>query len=367
MLIIASLYVRGGRGRGVCARMCSSQSANKVRFRARLEYDGQNFHGVQRNIRTQDGTELRTIRSTLEETLVPALGQPLKKLQLAGRTDAGVSAMGQVLTFDAETAQKELLDTEAQCSDVLLSVNGQPLPVSALAEAINACLPSDLRVKSVDVVPRSFDVVRDCKWKTYRYSLPPCHPDEADDDAMRVLKMVASHADRAERNRLVQDGGVTPPKRRRRGRSRPALAITDVDAMSRAAALLEGTHDFAAFRASGGDQKGTVRTIFRCTIEPRQGTERGEYDIVISGDGFLYRMVRIIAGSLVTVGMELAPPDTVSIALAAELGPDATPKSELRRRGVVGPTLPPEQLCLEHVEYDTEFHVDTPVDGTRRP
>ena len=54
-------------------------------------------------------------------------------------------------------------------------------------------------------------------------------------------------------------------------------------------------------------------------------------------------------------------------ALAAELGPDATPKSELRRRGVVGPTLPPEQLCLEHVEYDTEFHVDTPVDGTRRP
>ena len=91
------------------------------------------------------------------------------------------------------------------------------------------------------------------------------------------------------------------------------------------------------------------------------------YDVVIEGDGFLYKMVRIVAGTLLMVGMGLAPPETVLTALAADgdggveaphgggpLEGGGVPKSELRRRGVVGPTLPPERLCLEHVEYDRE-------------
>ena len=137
--------------------------------------------------------------------------------------------------------------------------------------------------------------------------------------------------------------------------------------MAAAAELLVGTHDFAAFQASGGDQRGTVRTVFRCAIEPRlhdeppdassdDGPGRQGHDIVIEGNGFLYKMVRIIAGTLVTVGMELAPPETVRVALGIETHSEASgvPKAELRRRGVVGPTLPPEPLCLEHVEYDRE-------------
>ena len=108
-------------------------------------------------------------------------------------------------------------------------------------------------------------------------------------------------------------------------------------------------------------------TVFRCAIEPRgaEATPEG-YDVVIEGDGFLYQMVRIIAGTLLVVGMGLAPPETVLVALSSEdsetpqgasAGELDAPKSELRRRGVVGPTLPPERLCLEHVEYERDHDV----------
>ena len=91
------------------------------------------------------------------------------------------------------------------------------------------------------------------------------------------------------------------------------------------------------------------------------------YDIVVEGDGFLYKQVRIIAGTVVMVGMGLAPAETILTALApdtavaggqpgvggsASAGGRGTPKAELRMRGVVGPTLPPERLWLEHVEYE---------------
>eukprot|EP00966_Prymnesium_polylepis_P049681 1149897-Prymnesium_polylepis.1 len=134
--------------------------------------------------------------------------------------------------------------------------------------------------------------------------------------------------------------------------------------MARAAALLEGTHDFGAFQASRGDQKGTVRTVYRCAVEPRGSSaagvdEEASYDIVVEGDGFLYKQVRIMAGTLVMVGMGLAPPETVLVALSSEKVVEGgegsgTPQSELRRRGVVGPTLPPERLCLEHIEYERD-------------
>ena len=75
----------------------------------------------------------------------------------------------------------------------------------------------------------------------------------------------------------------------------------------------------------------------------------GAYDVVIEGDGFLRYMVRIIAGTLLMVGMGLVPPETVAAALSFD-----GDKSQLRRRGVVGPTLPPERLCLEHIEYEQE-------------
>ena len=111
--------------------------------------------------------------------------------------------------------------------------------------------------------------------------------------------------------------------------------------------MLEGTHDFAAFQASGGDQKSTVRTLYRCAVEP-QGDA---VDLVLEGDGFLYKMVRIVAGTLAMIGMGLAPAEIIPAALDPS-GSGSLPKEMLRRHGLVGPTLPPERLCLEHIEYE---------------
>ena len=302
--------------------------ATTKRLRARLRYDGSRFHGVQKNVRTQDGTELRTIILTLEEQLWPALDQQVKFI-MAGRTDAGVSATGQVCIFNVQGDE--------------VVVNGAPVGVSNLAECLNTVLPSDLQMTEVVEVASDFDVVRDSRYKRYRYRLPPPRPD--DDDDMRVLKMVSTHAARAARER--QNGDAIPVRRlsRRQRRAEPPLAISELLAMSEAAALLEGTHDFGAFQAAGGDQKSTERTIFLCAIEPHAHG----YDVVVEGDGFLRYMVRIIAGTLLMVGMGLAPPETIMAALSCD---NRDNKSQLRRRGIVGPTLPPERLCLEHVEYD---------------
>ena len=347
---------------------------NVHRFRARLRYDGANFHGVQKNKRPQDGTELRTILSMLEQSLWPVLEQQVR-FRVASRTDAGVSASGQVVAFDAQSAY------DSEVEEPRLTVRGKAVDMASLADALNAYLPSDLQlVGEVAVVSRTFDVGRDCHWKRYRYRLPSSRPDE---EGLRLLRMVKSHVARAARERTEEAGGTpeVSPRRRRKRKSGTPPQLLDVAAMSRCAALLEGTHDFAAFQVSGGDQKSTVRTIFRCTAERRlddgdaEAEEAEGVDIVVELDGALYKMVRIIAGTLAMVGMGLAAPETVRAALLcseasvqgfevgevvslADAGTLAEmrvwPKAELRRRGVVGPVLPPELLCLEHIEYDFE-------------
>ena len=312
-------------------------SLGRIRIRAIASYDGRNFHGVQKNVRTQDGTELRTILSTLEGSLWPALDQR-PKFRVAGRTDAGVSASGQVISFDAEPTAAGAI-----------SVRGAPVHASALTAALNGCLPSDLQLRSVEIVPREFDVTRDCKWKRYRYSLPALPLAADDHDGLRLLEMVARQAARAP---SVSDGaedGARPGRRRRKAAARQATV--DVEAIRRAARMLEGTHDFAAFQASGGDQKSTVRTLYRCAVEPRRDVEGDAVDLVLEGDGFLYKMVRIVAGTLAMIGMGLAPAEIIPAALAPS-GSGSLPKEMLRRHGLVGPTLPPERLCLEHIEYE---------------
>ena len=320
------------------AKMMAGTARRRIRLRAIASYDGRNFHGVQKNVRTQDNTELRTITSTLETSLWPALDQNVK-FRVAGRTDAGVSATGQVISFDVESAGEH--------DEPLISVDGAPVQEpAALMAALNECLPSDLQLRGVEIVPREFDVTRDCKWKRYRYALPACSPSADDEDGLRLYKMVASQAARASDG---ADGGARPSRKGRRKAA--ASGIVDVEAMRRACRMLEGTHDFAAFQASRGDQKGTVRTLYRCAIEPRRDTEGDAIDLVLEGDGFLYKQVRIIAGTLAMIGMGLAPAEIIDAALADT---SSLPKEELRRNGLVGPTLPPERLCLEHIEYERE-------------
>ena len=118
----------------------------------------------------------------------------------------------------------------------------------------------------------------------------------------------------------------------------------DIDAMRKCAALIEGEHDFKSFEASGSKVKSTVRTVYRAEVaaegDIRGGVlAEGRVYITVTGNGFLYNMVRIIAGTLVYAGMgKLAEAD---IARALEEGD----------RTLAGKTLPPEGLTLMSVEY----------------
>jgi tRNA pseudouridine38-40 synthase len=111
----------------------------------------------------------------------------------------------------------------------------------------------------------------------------------------------------------------------------------DVAAMQKAASYIEGTHDFACFQAAGGEERETtVRTVFQLKVE-RVGSE---VYIIITGDGFLYNMVRIITGTLVEVGLGKRAPESVA----------DTIKSTDRQKA--GHTAPPQGLYLKKIYYD---------------
>lgn len=318
------------------------------RLRARISYDGAGFHGVQKNV------GVRSVISALEEFLRPALEQQLE-FKVAGRTDAGVSATGQVITFDAMLSPCSQISNDA----VKFEVNGLPTSLELMPAALNSCLPQDIRVLHCDIVPQSFDVARDSRWKRYRYSIPSetCPSNKH----MPMLKVVASHAARPLRRqnsagtvqKATDDGTkiAVRPARRKKANCPP---LRDLEAMNEAASLIQGTHNFESFRASGGDQMTTVRHIYRCYVKLRE--DQG-FDVVVEGDGFLYKMVRIIAGTLVMVGMGLMPPKAISIALGEIDLSESSPGVEettVVKAGLkfTGPVLPPEYLCLEYIHYD---------------
>ena len=116
----------------------------------------------------------------------------------------------------------------------------------------------------------------------------------------------------------------------------------DVAAMGRAAAHLSGTYDCVAFAQVNHGRATTVRTIYGCTVHVRADRR---IEIEIAGSGFLYNMVRIVAGTLVEVGRGRIDPDDIPAIIA----------SKDRRRA--GPTLPPQGLCLRWIWYGTPIAV----------
>lgn len=253
-----------------------------LRYKLIVAYDGAAFHGWQRQDPMEEGGEpLRTVAGVLDAALMRLLGQPIRVLG-ASRTDAGVHALGQTAQFDASCR----------------------IPLERLAEAINSRLPDDVEVLRVEVVDAAFNAVGGARNKQYRY---------------RIFNSPRRPLDR----RLYVWH---------------CWMNLDIDRMNQAAAKLVGTHDFAGFAAAGHGRLTTVRTIHACRVE-RGEQHPDEIHIVVQGDGFLYNMVRIIAGTLVDVGRGRLPPDVV----------DEVLKSKDRRRA--GPTLPPSGLWLEWIEY----------------
>jgi tRNA pseudouridine38-40 synthase len=252
------------------------------RFRLVVAYDGTHFHGWQR----QDppgAPSLRTVQGVLEAAVATAVKRRVIVMG-ASRTDSGVHGFGQVAAFTAETR----------------------IPVERMALAINARLPRDVRVRSAEVADPHFNPISDCVSKCYRYSI--------------------AHGD------LGTDGNLLFEKRYVWSTRHPL----DHTRMAAAAAVLVGTHDFAAFAQASHGRETTVRSIYGCTVISPQP---GRITIEVAGNGFLYNMVRIIAGTLVEVGRGKIDVAHVREALAT------------CDRSATGPTMPPHGLRLEWARY----------------
>jgi tRNA pseudouridine38-40 synthase len=246
-------------------------------FRLTLEYDGRGFAGWQ----VQPGA--RSVQATLQEALRRVTGETLR-VSAASRTDAGVHAEGQVVGLRT----------------------GAALEAPILARALNGVLPRDVAVVAAERAPEAFDARRDARSKLYRYAVwngPTRSPLRAE----RTLR-VESRLDRA--------------------------------AMREAAGLLQGTHDFASFRAARSGARTSVRCLSRLDVVT---PAPGELCFYVEGDGFLRHMVRILVGTLLEVGRGRRSPAELPAILAA------------RDRRAAGPTAPPQGLTLVRVSYGFPF------------
>jgi tRNA pseudouridine38-40 synthase len=233
-----------------------------VRLRIDLAYDGSGFHGWAR----QEG--LRTVQGQLEQALDTVLRSTSPSVTVAGRTDTGVHARGQVAHVDVDR-------------EVLLAAAGRSheTPEVALARRLNGVLDPDVRIHGVHEAAEGFDARFSAIWRRYAYRV----------------------ADRPEVVDPLTRGHVLAWPRE-----------LDEDAMNAAAALLVGEHDFAAFcrRREGAS---TVRSL----LELGWTRERGLLVATVRADAFCHHMVRALVGCMLAVGEGRRDPEWPGGVLAA--------------------------------------------------
>ncbi len=238
---------------------------------------------------------LRTVQGVVEQAVREIVREPIELLG-ASRTDSGVHSRGQVAAFTCEPR-----DPAAPFKGT-----GWPLDrgTDRLMAALNSRLPDDVQITAAAVADNDFDPIGGCTSKSYSYTY---------------------HV------------GLERPLWDRRDVTHIRWPRTvDLAAMNSAAQVLVGEHDFAAFAAAGHGRLTTVRTVYSLVVID-QGA--GRYRLEISGNGFLWNMVRIVAGTLLQVGIGQRTVDDVRAAL------------ESRDRAKAGSTLGPEGLCLEWIKY----------------
>jgi tRNA pseudouridine38-40 synthase len=259
-------------------------------FKVTVSYDGTDFSGFQRQ------ANARSVQAEIEIALAAIEGKHVT-VAGAGRTDAGVHALGQVASF-------KLANTISEPD---------------LLRALNAKLPEDVRVLSVDVAAPGFNARFSARSKMYRY-------------------------------RISNTRVMSPFQRRFAWHISRRL---DLNAMGEAARELLGEHDFACFQAktppptrkgrseATADTRTSIRTITRSawTEEPLAGGGR-LLTYEIEGSGFLKYMVRTIVGTLIEVGDGRRPPASVRGLITSGT------------RAAAGPTAPPSGLYLVRVDYD---------------
>ncbi|MCL4210469.1 MAG: tRNA pseudouridine(38-40) synthase TruA [Phycisphaeraceae bacterium] len=271
------------------------------RYKLTIAYDGTDFHGWQRQ-EPPGAPPLRTVQGVIEQAVRETVGASVEVLG-ASRTDAGVHAIGQVAAFSAETR----------------------IPIERLARAISSRLPDDVQVLRAEVAPDDFDPISHARRKTYRYSIAHGGP--------WVEPTAASHQPSADSPFAPL---ASPPPLFDRRYLYYTYHRLDPVRMHLAARLIVGEHDFASFAQIDHGRATTIRTIFDCSVT---ATAPDRCHIDVTGSGFLYNMVRIIAGTLLEVGRGRIEPEHAATILAA------------RDRRAAGPTLPPQGLCLRSIEY----------------
>lgn len=221
-------------------------------FKITVAYDGTRFVGWQRQAA---GT---SIQGLIEEALTDLDGRDVT-VHGAGRTDAGVHALGQVANFTLTRA------------DVTTDV---------IVRSLNAKLPEDIRIRSADAVPASFHARFNPSAKTYRYR--------------------------------VWNADVMNPFER--AYAWHVFGALDIDGMAAAARLVEGRHDFAAFQTDAVAGRSTERVIVSSTL---QAGADGLLTYDVTGHGFLRHMVRAIAGTLMEVGRGRRRPEWMREVIAS--------------------------------------------------
>jgi len=260
-------------------------------YRVTLAYDGTDFAGWQ--VQRAD-TGSRTVQGVLEAALARLAGDARVPVRGAGRTDAGVHALGQVASFE-------------------LSRDMEP---ATLARALNGMLPPDVRVLEAGRAPEGFDARRWALSKLYRYEL---------------------------------DAGPVRLPQRRRGAGYVSCRL-DEEAVTAAAALYLGRHDFASTASSGGSARTTERTITRSHARFEDGAASVRTLVYeVEAGGFLRKMVRSLVGGLVAAGRGAITMADLQRALLAR-----------DRRG----WPPPAEACgltLVRVDYDRTGRPPAPV------
>ena len=224
-------------------------------FKLTLAYDGTEFGGWQWQ------PNARTVQGELERA-IERITQQKVKCTASGRTDAGVHALGQVVSFQC--------DTRLSCD--------------VLCKAINAELPSDALACRLEPAPDDFHAIRDAVRKRYRY--------------------------------VIQDGRLRDLFARRYVWH--VFQELDVAAMFEASRALVGTHDFKSYQTTGSMRLTTERTIYDLVVDRREAELTSRVVIEVEANGFLYNMVRNIVGTLVQIGKGKAAVTFAGEALAAK-------------------------------------------------